>query len=67
MASRIVYLMHWPVPLNPNGNHPVIPMLPNGMRDVDYSWKIQDTWKQMEAVLKKGTYGPIDAKFSANS
>lgn len=46
--------MHWPIPLNSNGNHPVIPTLPDGKRDIDHSWKISDTWKQMEAVLKKG-------------
>ena len=49
-----VCLIHWPVPLNPNGNHPVFPKLPDGTRDVDYSWKIADTWKQMEALVKKG-------------
>ena len=49
-----VYLIHWPVPLNPNGNHPVFPKLPDGTRDVDYSWKIADTWKQLEALVKKG-------------
>ncbi|KAF8655356.1 hypothetical protein AX16_003091 [Volvariella volvacea WC 439] len=49
-----LYLVHWPVPLNPNGNHPLFPTLPNGKRDVDHSWALKDTWKQMEAVLKKG-------------
>ncbi|KAK7041444.1 hypothetical protein VNI00_009310 [Paramarasmius palmivorus] len=49
-----LYLVHWPVPLNPKGNHPVFPTLPDGKRDVDHSWKLADTWKQMEAVLKKG-------------
>ncbi|KAJ7136765.1 NADP-dependent oxidoreductase domain-containing protein [Mycena epipterygia] len=49
-----LYLMHWPVPLNPNGNHPLIPTLPNGKRDVDHEWDIKDTWKQMEAMVKKG-------------
>jgi len=48
----IVYLIHWPVPLNPKGNHPVFPMLENGNRDIDLSWNISDTWKQMEAVYK---------------
>jgi glycerol 2-dehydrogenase (NADP+) len=28
--------------------------LPNGLRDVDHSWKLSDTWKQMEAMVKKG-------------
>ncbi|KAJ6602273.1 NADP-dependent oxidoreductase domain-containing protein [Mycena sp. CBHHK59/15] len=50
----VVYLVHWPVPLNPNGNHPLIPTLPDGKRDVDHSWDIKDTWKQMEAMVKKG-------------
>ncbi|KAH9836297.1 Aldo/keto reductase [Rhodofomes roseus] len=49
-----LYLIHWPVHLNPNGNHPSFPTLPDGKRDVLYDWKIKDTWAQMEAVLKKG-------------
>ncbi|KAL0576104.1 hypothetical protein V5O48_005878 [Marasmius crinis-equi] len=49
-----LYLVHWPVPMNPNGNHPVFPTLPDGKRDVDHSWKLSQTWQQMEAVLKKG-------------
>ncbi|EKM75323.1 hypothetical protein AGABI1DRAFT_116442 [Agaricus bisporus var. burnettii JB137-S8] len=49
-----LYLIHWPVPLNPKGNHPAFPLLPDGKRDVDHSWHLKDTWKQMEAVLKKG-------------
>ncbi|KAG6907615.1 hypothetical protein DXG01_008192 [Tephrocybe rancida] len=49
-----LYLVHWPIPLNPNGNHHFIPTLPDGTRDIDHTWKLQDTWKQMEAVLKKG-------------
>ncbi|KAF8960533.1 NADP-dependent oxidoreductase domain-containing protein [Flammula alnicola] len=40
------YLIHWPIPWNPKGNHPVFPTLPNGKRDVDHAW---DFWKQMEA------------------
>ncbi|THH17087.1 hypothetical protein EW146_g3659 [Bondarzewia mesenterica] len=49
-----LYLMHWPIPLNPNGNHFMIPTRPDGSRDIDESWDIVDTWKQMEALLKKG-------------
>ncbi|KAF9262363.1 Aldo/keto reductase [Marasmius fiardii PR-910] len=49
-----LYLVHWPVPLNPNGNHPVFPLLPDGKRDVDHNWKLSQTWEQMEAVLEKG-------------
>lgn len=42
------------MPLNPKGNDPVFPKLPDGTRDIDYSWSIAETWKQMEAVVKKG-------------
>jgi len=48
------YLMHWPVPMNPNGNHPIAPKLEDGSRDIDHSWTYQQTWKQMEEVLKTG-------------
>ncbi|KAI6000384.1 NADP-dependent oxidoreductase domain-containing protein [Pisolithus orientalis] len=49
-----LYLIHWPVPMNPNGNDPMIPKRPDGSRDLDESWDIRDTWKGMEEVLKKG-------------
>lgn len=49
-----LYLIHWPVPLNPKGNHPAFPTLPDGKRDVVHAWKLADTWKQMEALLKAG-------------
>jgi len=70
-------LIHWPVPLNPNGNDPMFPKLGDGSRDKvrlalllhdpaalvdarcvarpqDTEWSINDTWKQMEAILEKG-------------
>lgn len=50
-----VYLVHWPVHLNPKGNHPNFPTLPDGTRDIIHDWPISKTWEQMEAVLKKGT------------
>ncbi|KAJ6514301.1 NADP-dependent oxidoreductase domain-containing protein [Mycena vitilis] len=49
-----LYLVHWPVALNPKGNHPFIPTLPDGKRDVLYDWDLKDTWKQMEDMVKKG-------------
>ncbi|PPQ88788.1 hypothetical protein CVT25_010474 [Psilocybe cyanescens] len=49
-----LYLVHWPIPLNPKGNHPLFPTLPSGKRDVYHEWDLKDTWKQMEDVLKKG-------------
>jgi glycerol 2-dehydrogenase (NADP+) len=40
--------------MNPKGNPPNMPLLPNGKRDVDHSWSIKDTWKQLEDVVRKG-------------
>ena len=53
---RPVYLVHWPIALNPNGNPPgaMIPLLPDGTRDIVHSWKLSDTWAQLEALVKKG-------------
>lgn len=49
-------LIHWPFPLNQNGNHPLIPKKEDGSRDHDEEWELKDTWKQMEEVQKKGKY-----------
>jgi glycerol 2-dehydrogenase (NADP+) len=46
--------VHWPIHLNPNGNHPFFPLLPNGVRDVIHDWDLTDTWAQLEALVKKG-------------
>ncbi|KAG2360895.1 NADP-dependent oxidoreductase domain-containing protein [Suillus spraguei] len=56
-----LYLVHWPIAMNPNGNHPVMPMRPNGNRDVDESWDIIYTWKSMEAMVKRGKVKAIGA------
>lgn len=47
-------LVHWPFPLNPNGNHPLFPTKEDGTRDHDEEWDLKDTWKQMEEVQKSG-------------
>jgi len=47
-------LVHWPVHLNPKGNHPFFPTLPDGTRDVVRDWELKNTWTQMEAVLRSG-------------
>lgn len=47
-------LLHWPVPLNPNGNHPKFPTRPDGSRDIDEDRKLVDTWKDMEGLYKSG-------------
>lgn len=49
-----LWLMHWPVPMNPNGNHPLFPKHEDGSRDLDSEWSFVDTWKHMEKVLKSG-------------
>lgn len=47
-----LYLMHWPVPMNPNGNDPKFPKKPDGTRDLLEDWTYIDTWKEMEKLLK---------------
>jgi len=49
-----LYLMHWPVPMNPNGNHPLQPKLPDGSRDLDTEWSHVETYKGLERLLKTG-------------
>lgn len=49
-----LYLMHWPVPMNPKGNDPKFPKLPSGARDLDNSWSHIQTWKEMEMLLSTG-------------
>ncbi|KAJ9664919.1 H/ACA snoRNP pseudouridylase subunit [Coniosporium apollinis] len=49
-----LYLMHWPCPMNPNGNDPKFPKLPDGSRDLDKSWSHVDTWKAMEKLPSTG-------------
>ncbi|CAL1698940.1 unnamed protein product [Somion occarium] len=49
-----LYLIHWPIHLNPNGNDPVFPKRPDGTRDILVDWPLSKTWEQMEAVLAKG-------------
>ncbi len=51
-----VLLLHWPVPLNPNGNHPLFPTKPDGSRDIDEERELKDTWKDLEEVQKKGAH-----------
>lgn len=49
-----LWLMHWPVPMNPNGNHPLFPKHEDGSRDLDTKWSYVQTWKGMEEVQKSG-------------
>ncbi|OBT72297.1 hypothetical protein VF21_07955 [Pseudogymnoascus sp. 05NY08] len=49
-----LYLMHWPCPMNPNGNHEKFPRLADGSRDLDKSQSHVETYKTMERLLKTG-------------
>ncbi|KXX78824.1 D-galacturonate reductase [Madurella mycetomatis] len=49
-----LFLVHWPLLMNPNGNDDRFPKLPNGERDIIRSHNHVDTWKQMEQVLQTG-------------
>ncbi|KAF2405015.1 aldehyde reductase 1 [Trichodelitschia bisporula] len=49
-----LYLMHWPVPMNPNGNHPAFPKRPDGSRDIDESTTWIETYKSMVKLLATG-------------
>ena len=49
-----LYLMHWPVAMNANGNHPLFPKLPDGSRDLDLDRKHTQTWKDMEKLPATG-------------
>jgi diketogulonate reductase-like aldo/keto reductase len=49
-----LYLMHWPVAMNPNGNHTLFPTTPDGSRDVDFSRHHVDTYLDMEKLVHTG-------------
>ncbi|KAM4061181.1 aldo/keto reductase family protein [Hirsutella rhossiliensis] len=49
-----LFLIHWPILLNPQGNHEKFPTLPDGSRDVVHGWNHVEAWKQMEALLSTG-------------
>jgi len=47
-------LIHWPVALNPTGNHPLFPTKADGVRYILHDWPLKDTWAQVEKVYKSG-------------
>ncbi|GES57967.1 protein GCY [Aspergillus terreus] len=49
-----LYLVHWPLAMNPNGNHPLFPKLPDGSRDIDHAHSHVTTWKSMEKLMGTG-------------
>lgn len=50
-----LYLIHWPVMLNPNGNNWKFPTLENGKRDIVNDWNFIKTWEKMQNLVGKGT------------
>lgn len=49
-----LYLMHWPIALNPNGSPANMPLRPDGKRDILYDWSFVKTWTLMEPLVEKG-------------
>lgn len=49
-----LYLMHWPVAMNPDGNHEKFPKKPDGSRDLILERKPVETYKEMEKLLGTG-------------
>ncbi|KAF4215324.1 hypothetical protein CNMCM8980_006773 [Aspergillus fumigatiaffinis] len=49
-----LYLMHWPLAMNPEGNHELFPKHPDGSRDIVHSHSHVTTWKSMEKLLATG-------------
>ncbi|EXJ80901.1 alcohol dehydrogenase [Capronia epimyces CBS 606.96] len=49
-----LYLMHWPVAMNPNGNHEKFPKLPDGSRDLVRDRSHIDTYKDLQKLLQTG-------------
>ncbi|KAH6680892.1 glycerol dehydrogenase [Halenospora varia] len=49
-----LFLMHWPIAMNPNGNDDRFPKLPDGSRDLLLDRSHIDTYKDMEKLLEGG-------------
>ncbi|RFU33194.1 hypothetical protein B7463_g3136, partial [Scytalidium lignicola] len=49
-----LYLMHWPIAMNPNGNDEKFPKLLDGRRDLTPERKHVETYKDMEKLLATG-------------
>lgn len=45
-----LWLMHWPLSFNPNGNDPGVPKLQDGSRDLESDWDFIKTWQLMESI-----------------
>lgn len=40
--------------MNPKGNDPLIPKLPDGSRDLDKAWSYVQTWAELEKIVATG-------------
>ncbi|EXJ63488.1 alcohol dehydrogenase [Cladophialophora psammophila CBS 110553] len=49
-----LYLLHWPIAMNPSENHEKFPTLPDGSRDLVRERSHVDTYKDMEKLLSTG-------------
>ncbi|KAJ0159407.1 D-galacturonate reductase [Colletotrichum tanaceti] len=49
-----LFLVHWPVAMNPNGNHDRFPTKADGSRDIFHNHSHVDTWKSVEKLLDTG-------------
>ncbi|KAK6205425.1 Aldo/keto reductase [Scheffersomyces amazonensis] len=49
-----LYLIHWPVELNPHGNDPKFPSLPNGKRDIIADSDYTKTYARVQELVTKG-------------
>ncbi|GAO18794.1 hypothetical protein UVI_02015130 [Ustilaginoidea virens] len=49
-----LYLVHWPLLMNPQGNDDKFPKLADGSRDIIRDWDHVEAWRQMEDVFASG-------------
>lgn len=49
-----LFLVHWPVAMNPKGNDDRFPKHPDGSRDLVLDWSHVETWRGMQKLLKTG-------------
>ncbi|KAK7042411.1 reductase-like protein [Favolaschia claudopus] len=49
-----LFLVHWPILMNPEGNDDKFPKLPDGSRDIIRTHNHVDTWKMMEKLVATG-------------
>ncbi|ODV94615.1 hypothetical protein PACTADRAFT_85848 [Pachysolen tannophilus NRRL Y-2460] len=49
-----LYLIHWPIFLNPNGNDPKFPKRPDGSRDMVEDWSFVKSYELFQKLLDSG-------------